>query len=69
MADSKPFASQAQRDKWKQLVQEGKVSQAQYDARQAATDEGTLPVRAAARTRTVGPSRSFTQQKAGNTRY
>jgi hypothetical protein len=65
-----PFRSQAQLAKWKDLVTEGRVSQAQFDARLAETDQpDALPERAAPRPRTVGPSRAFQEQKLTNTRY
>lgn len=66
MADG--FRSEAQRDKWKQLVSEGKVTQAQFDQREADSPEA-LPPRATPRKRTVGPSRSFDAAKIGQTRY
>jgi hypothetical protein len=62
------FVSEAQRIKWKQLVHEGKVTQAQYDARNEETDT-QIPVRAKPRVRTVGPSRSADAAKLNNTRY
>jgi hypothetical protein len=62
------FASQAQRDKWKQLVSEGHVTQEQYDAKEALSPPN-LPQRAAPRRRTVGPSRSADAAKIGDTRY
>lgn len=66
MADG--FVSHAQRNHWKTLVTAGKVTQAQYDAREDATPDD-VPDRAAPRTRTVGPSRSFDAAKIGHTRY
>lgn len=66
MADG--FKSHAQRDHWKTLVTAGKVTQAQYDARDQATP-ADVPTRAAPRTRTVGPSRAPDAAKIGNTRY
>jgi hypothetical protein len=43
---STPFASDAQRQKWRQLVDEGKITQEQFDAREAATGSMQLPSRA-----------------------
>lgn len=66
---SRPFASEAQRRHWEQLVKEGKVSQAQFDDRAARTGGLPLPERAAPRVRTVGPSRSADAKKLGDQRY
>ena len=55
MADG--FVSEAQRKKWGQLLSEGRVTQAQYDAR-AENSPDVLPPRAAPRRRTVGASRA-----------
>lgn len=63
------FKSQAQREKWKQLVDDGKISQEQFDRRAEETDDDTLPERAAPRRRTVGPSRSADAAKLGDARY
>lgn len=63
------FQSKAQREKWLQLKNEGHVSQAQFDQREADTDFTNLPERATPRVRTVGPSRSTDAAKLGNTRY
>lgn len=62
------FVSEAQRRHWQQLVAEGKVTQAQFDARAAET-RGPLPERASPRHRTVGPSRSTDAAKIRQTRY
>ena len=62
------FVSQAQRIKWQQLVHEGKVTQAQFDARNEETAK-QIPVRAKPRVRTVGPSRSADAAKLNDTRY
>lgn len=62
------FVSQAQRRKWEQLVNEGRVTQEQFDARELETDE-TIPERAKPRKRTVGPSRSADAAKINDTRY
>jgi hypothetical protein len=64
-----PFRSEAQRKKWDELLQAGKVSQESYDARVKASEGLTLPPRAAPRVRTVGPSRAPTMQKLDNRRY
>lgn len=69
MADDHPFASQAQQTKWVELLQQGKVSQASYDARAKASEGIDLPLRAPARQRTVGPSRAPAQAKLGKLRY
>lgn len=66
--DQRGFVSEAQRRKWIQLLNEGRVTQAQFDARENASDE-SLPERATPRHRTVGPSRAPDAQKFGNTRY
>ncbi len=64
-----PFRSEMQREKWKELVSEGRVTQEQFDARDAETDVENLPLRAPARQRTVGPSRAPQMQKLKNRRY
>lgn len=64
-----PFISKAQRDKWQQLVEEGHITQAQYDARQKATGDISLPPRAKPRHRTVGASRAPAEAKINNRRY
>jgi hypothetical protein len=66
---AKSFASIAQREKWKTLLQEGKVNQDQWDARESATNVKMLPPRATPRARTVGASRSFDAAKPGHERY
>lgn len=66
---SRPFSSIAQREKWQTMVEEGRVTQAQYDQRAALTGNTPLPERAAPRVRTVGPSRSADAAKFGDTRY
>lgn len=65
----RPFVSDAQREKWRQLVADGKVSREQFDAREEETGGRRLPERAPPRVRTVGPSRSTDAAKLGNTRY
>ena len=62
------FKSEAQRKKWKQLVNEGRVSQAQYDAREEDSPD-KLPSRATPRKRTVGPSRAPDAAKINDRRY
>jgi hypothetical protein len=62
------FKSEAQRKKWKQLVNEGRVSQDQYDAREEESP-ASLPERASPRKRTVGPSRAPDASKINDTRY
>jgi hypothetical protein len=66
---SRPFVSEAQREKWQQLLDEGRVTQAQYDERDTLTGDTALPPRAAPRVRTVGPSRSADAAKLGDQRY
>lgn len=67
---SYPFLSAAQRLKWIQLVAEGKVTQAQFDAKDSATDKkASLPERTASRKRTVGASRSAAEAQFGKSRY
>lgn len=63
------FKSQAQMRKWEQLVSEGKVTQAQFDARAKEAEGVSLPERTSPRHRTVGPSRAPDAQKLGKTRY
>lgn len=63
------FKSQAQREKWRQLVDDGKITQEQFDRRAEETDDDALPERATPRRRTVGPSRSADAAKFGDTRY
>lgn len=65
---SQPFKSEAQRKKWEQLVNEGRVTQEQFDSR-ASLSPPNLPERAAPRKRTVGPSRSADAYKIGDQRY
>jgi hypothetical protein len=62
------FVSKAQRKKWEQLVNEGRVTQEQFDARDVDTSP-QVPDRAPPRPRTVGPSRAADAAKYGNTRY
>lgn len=62
------FKSEAQREKWKVLLQEGRVTPEQFAEREAHTP-AWLPSRAAPRRRTVGPSRSFDAAPIGKTRY
>lgn len=62
------FKSEAQRKKWGQLVNEGRVSQAQFDAREEQSPKN-LPERTTPRTRTVGPSRSAEAAKINDRRY
>lgn len=57
------FKSNAQRAKWQQLVNEGKVTQAQYDVRDQETGDVNLPERTVARKRTVGASRAPAQSQ------
>lgn len=66
--DQRGFVSVAQRTKWIQLLNEGRVTQEQFDARDKASDD-SLPSRAMPRHRTVGPSRAPDAQKFGKTRY
>lgn len=66
MADG--FVSQAQKDKWTQLLGEGKVTQAQFDARDQASPKN-LPVRGTPRKHTVGASRSFDAAQPDKVRY
>lgn len=63
------FVSTAQRTKWVQLLAEGRVTQAQFDTRDAASGDQSLPERASPRTRTVGPSRSPAESKLNDRRY
>lgn len=62
------FVSQAQRRKWEQLLHEGRVTQEQFDARAAETEDD-IPERAKARNRTVGPSRSADAYKVNDRKY
>jgi hypothetical protein len=57
------FKSEAHRNKWKQLVAEGKVTQAAYDVRDKETGDINLPERASPRKRTVGASRAPAQSQ------
>ena len=66
---SRPFASEAQRRKWQQLRNDGRVSDAQYAERERLSGDQRLPERAAPRVRTVGPSRAPDAAKFGKTRY
>lgn len=66
---SKAFQSEAQRRKWEQLVNEGRVSQAQFDERAKETGDTQLPERAAPRKRTVGASRAPDAAQFGKTLY
>jgi hypothetical protein len=68
-AVTRPFMSEAQRRKWQQLRDEGRVTSEQYDDRAARTGTTSLPERAAPRVRTVGPSRAPDAAKFGKTRY
>lgn len=63
------WKSDAQRTKWRQLVNEGRVTQAQFDVREQETGDQSLPERTTPRTRTVGASRSAAEAKLGNRRY
>jgi hypothetical protein len=64
-----PWKSEAQRTKWAQLVNEGRVTQEQFDAREQETGDEALPERATPRKRTVGPSRSAGEARFGDRRY
>lgn len=64
-----PFVSRAQREKWQQMVDEGRISQDQYDARDHATGDVALPDRATPRRRTVGASRAPAEAKLNDRRY
>lgn len=66
---SRPFVSVAQREKWEQLVKEGRLTQQQFDERAALTGTTPLPERASPRVRTVGPSRAADAAKLGDQRY
>lgn len=60
---TRPFASKAQREKWIQLLQEGRVTQEQFDARENASKGLELPDRATPRKPSVGASRGFDATK------
>jgi len=62
------FKSKAQAAKWRQLLDEGKVTQEQFDLRQLQTLPD-IPERTSPRHRTVGPSRSTDAAQPGKTRY
>ena len=64
-----PFKSVAQRDKWRQLVQDGRLTPAQFHARESVTDVKNLPPRLHPRKHTVGPSRSFDAAPIGHTKW
>lgn len=64
-----PWKSQAQRKKWEQLVNEGRVTQEQFDTRERETGNLSLPERATPRKRTVGQSRSAAEAKFNDRRY
>ncbi len=66
---SRPFSSNAQRAKWKTFVEEGRVTQDQFDERERLTAGRPLPDRAAPRVRTVGASRAVEAAKFGDSRY
>lgn len=63
------WKSHAQRRKWEQLLNEGRVTQEQFDQRDDETGDAELPERAAPRKRTVGPSRSAAEAKFNDRRY
>jgi hypothetical protein len=63
------FRSKAQRRKWREFVAEGRVTQAQFDARDQGLGERGLPERTTPRPRTVGASRSADAAKLGHNRY
>lgn len=69
MPESRPFASLAQRSHWKMLLEEGKISADQFDAREAASAGIALPARSTPRNRTVGKSRAADAAKIGKTLY
>ena len=69
MSDTPAFKSEAQREKWKQLLNDGRVTQESFDARAAATGDTPLPPRAMPRRRTVGPSRGAEASKINDRRY
>jgi hypothetical protein len=62
------FVSLAQRRKWEQLRDEGRVTVEQFQARELETP-ADVPERASPRTRTVGASRSTDAAQVGKTRY
>jgi hypothetical protein len=64
-----PWKSEAQRTKWAQLVNEGRVTQEQFDVREKETGDESLPERTVPRKRTVGPSRSAAESKFNDRRY
>ncbi len=66
---TRAFSSKAQKQKWKEMVDQGRVTQAQFDQRETLTGNTALPDRAAPRVRTVGPSRSADASKINDTRY
>jgi len=62
------FVSLAQRRHWEQMVDEGKITQGQFDARAAETPDD-IPERATPRVHTRGASRSTDAAQVGKTRY
>jgi len=66
---TRAFSSKAQRQKWTEMVDEGRVTQAQFDQREQLTGDTPLPERAKPRVRTVGPSRSADASKINDQRY
>lgn len=64
-----PWKSEAQRTKWQQLVNEGHVTQRQFDVREKETGDISLPERFTPRKRTVGPSRSAGEARFGDRKY
>lgn len=69
MPESRPFVSEAQRRKWVDLVNLGRITKEQFAARDQATGSAPLPERATPRMRTVGPSRAPDSAKLGDQRY
>jgi hypothetical protein len=63
------FKSEAQRAKFRQLVDEGKISAELFAEKEAASRGVSLPERAAPRPRTVGASRAPAAAQFGKTRY
>lgn len=62
------FVSIAQRRHWIQMVDEGKVTQDQFDARESETPQD-IPERATPRVHTRGASRSTDAAQIDKTRY
>lgn len=62
-APATPFQSLAQGRKWQQLLDEGRVTQEQFDRRAQASQGLALPERATPRQRTVGASRAPAESK------